>query len=495
MSIAKESKGTDSNSGERNPAKIARTKTVATLGPASLNRPVIEQLIECGVDVFRLNMAHGNREKHQQAIEDIRAASKVVQREVAILVDLAGPKIRLGQMPREPIMIETGSTIRFVREGTDDPLDLTCSYQKLIDDVKVGDLIVLCDGTVRTVVNAKHPDHVQCQVIDGGEIRSRQGVNLPGADLSVNALQEVDRDNAQWAVENGADFVSLSFVRTAEEIEELKGLVDREGGRALVIAKIEKREALENIDSIVQAADGIMVARGDLGVEIEIEKTPLAQKSIIESCRKHAKPVIVATQMLESMRYSKMPTRAEATDVANAILDGADACMLSGETAIGDYPLDAVSTMQKIMVETEQLFRGKPSELTEFDADDCQVSQAILQAAANIARKVDAKLVAVATNNGDAALAKSKQRDFIPTIALTNSLETLRRMNLFWGITPLFFEGMGKSNQGVIPYVQKWVQQQNALSKGDRMVFVVDTELWPGVNDMVLVAEHSQPDA
>ncbi len=491
MSIADKSKDKLADPVCKKSKQNARTKTVATLGPVSLNQPMMEQLIQNGVDVFRLNMAHGNRQKHQQAIEDIRAASKSVGREVAILVDLAGPKIRLGQMPVEPIMIETGSQIRFVRTATDDPRDLTCSYERLIDDVKVGDPIMLCDGTVRTVVESKESDGIVCRVVDGGEIRSRQGVNLPGAELSVQALQEVDRENAIWAAENGADFVSLSFVRSSDEINELIDVIRQAGGHALVVAKIEKREALKNIESIVRVADGIMVARGDLGVEIEIEKTPLAQKTIIDTCRKYAKPVIVATQMLESMRYSKMPTRAEATDVANAILDGADACMLSGETAIGEYPIDAVRTMQKIMIETEQLLRGRPSEICDVCHEgDNLVSQAILQAAADIARKVNAHLVAVATSNGDAALIKSKQRDFIPTIALTDSIETLRRMNLFWGVTPLFFDEMGKGNKGVIPFVQNWVDQHHALSKGDRMVFVVDTELWPGVNDMVLVSEY-----
>ncbi len=468
----------------------ARSKTVATLGPVSFPQEMMEALIVAGVDVFRLNMAHGSREVHQQAVADIRAASQNVNHEVGILVDLAGPKIRIGQMASEPITIETGATIRFVKEPTDNPLDLTCSYDRLVDDVAVGDSIMLCDGTIRTIVQSKDDSQVTCQVVDGGELRSRQGVNLPGANLSVSALGDVDRDNARWAVGAGADFISLSFVRTEDEIHELKQLVrEAEGGNPLVIAKIEKPEALENIESIVKASDGIMVARGDLGVEIDIEKTPLAQKKIIRTCQQFGKPVIVATQMLESMRYSKTPTRAEASDVANAILDGADACMLSGETAIGEFPIDAVQVMQRIMTHTEQHLRHRPSRwFDESEDQKIRVSQAVIRSAASVAQNIDAGLVAIATGNGDAALLKSKQRDFIPTVAFSHQLEIIRRMNLFWGIKPVFLE-VAVADQDLVAVAQEWAKENFDLSEGDRIVFVVDTEAWPGVNDMLLVSE------
>jgi pyruvate kinase len=467
----------------------ARTKTIATLGPVSFDRGILVSLIRAGVDIFRLNMAHGNREKHQQAVADIRWASQQACHEVAILVDLAGPKIRLGQLVEEPFFIETGSEIRFVRSATDDPRDLTCSYEKLVDDVHVGDPVMLCDGTVRTIVISKHPDHIVCQVVDGGEIRSRQGVNLPGANLSVSALGEIDRENALWATQNEVDFVSLSFVRTAAEVQELKKLLAHAGSQAFVIAKIEKPQALENIVSIVEAADGIMVARGDLGVEIDIEKTPLAQKKIIKTCQRMSKPVIVATQMLESMRYSKSPTRAEASDVANAILDGADACMLSGETAIGQFPVESVKVMQKIMVHTEQMLAGRPSRYSESVSESGDlVSEAMIKAAASVARSIQAKVVVIATASGQAALVKSKQRDFIPTIALTNQVHVLRRLNLFWGIRPLYFEDIN-SGKGIIPFVQEFFQEADSINAGDQAVFLIDTELWPGVNDMLLVSK------
>lgn len=468
---------------------LTRTKTIATLGPVSSSRDMLVQLIKAGVDIFRLNMAHSNRELHQKAMDDIRWASREASEEVGVLVDLAGPKIRLGQMPTEPIMIETGSQVRFVRQATTDPRDLTCSYENLIDEVNVGDPIMLCDGTVRLEVQSKDQDKVFCHVVDGGEIRSRQGVNLPGANLSVSAISEVDRSNAIWAANAGADFISLSFVRTPAEIVELKQMVAEAGSKALVIAKIEKREALDNIDAIVKESDGIMVARGDLGVEIEIEKTPLAQKMIIKTCQRFGKPVIVATQMLESMRHSKQPTRAEASDVANAILDGADACMLSGETAIGDFPIDAVRIMQKIKIETEQMLRGRPSRYSDVQFDGSpRVSDAIIRGAALVARQIGARAVAIATRTGEAALVKSKQRDFIPTFALTDDVTILRRMKIFWGVEPLYFEQMGDSSQ-VIPFVRGWASDDPTVESGQTIVFVIDTEMWPGVNDMILVSE------
>ena len=472
----------------RSLAELTRTKTVATLGPVSSNREMLVQLIEAGVDIFRLNMAHANRDLHQQAMDDIRWASHAASREVGVLVDLAGPKIRLGQMPTEPIMIETGSQVRFVREATADPRDLTCSYENLIEEVNVGDPIMLCDGTVRLEVLSKDSGQVYCQVVDGGEIRSRQGVNLPGANLSVSAISEIDWSNAMWAAEAGADFISLSFVRSPAEVLELKNKVREAGSRAMIISKIEKREALDDIENIVDASDGIMVARGDLGVEIEIEKTPAAQKRIIRVCQRMGKPVIVATQMLESMRYSKRPTRAEATDVANAILDGADACMLSGETAIGEYPLDAVRTMQRIMWETEQTLAGRPSRISDMKLPaSARVTEAIVRGAALVASQIEARLVAIATKTGEAALIKSKQRDFIPTLALTDDPETLRRMNIFWGVQPLFVKLCDSTK--VLPYVQKWIRDDPSVVDGQTLVFVIDTELWPGVNDMILVSE------
>ncbi len=464
-----------------------RTKTIATVGPACASIELLKRMLIEGVDVFRLNMAHGNREFHQQAINDIRQATRETSLPAGVLVDLAGPKIRLGQLHNDPLQLDEGSMVDFVR-GVDspEPRQITCSYEPLLDEISAGDQIIINDGLIRLVAEEKLNDRVACRVVDGGLIRSRQGVNLPGVKLSVTALSEVDKANARWAAENGIDFVSLSFVRRSAEILELKHWLAQHGSQAAVIAKIEKREALDQLEEIIESADGVMVARGDLGVEIEIEKTPLAQKRIIKMCQGRGKPVIVATQMLESMHHHRQPTRAEVSDVANAILDGADACMLSGETAIGEFPIRTVATMTKIKFETEQALIGRPSRLVDPELIRQQgVSEAVIFGAAQIASRVNAKMVVIATSLGRAALVKSKQRDFIPTLAVTDQPNVLNRMCLYWGITPYFMNSL----QGHL--LRDWVNQQAKqtewLQPGDRVVFVLDTEAWPGINDTVHV--------
>ncbi len=467
--------------------RLTRTKTVATFGPACTNGQTLRRLMKEGVDVFRLNMAHGTQQDHQAAIEKIRAACRDTGLAVGILIDLAGPKIRLGQLHTEPLNLEAGAEVKFVRgEVASEPHELTCTYEPLIDELKLDDQIMIRDGLVRLTVINKTPDQVFCRVEDGGEIRSRQGVNLPGVNLGVPALLDVDRENALWAAKNEVEFVSLSFVRQASEVADLKKLLRSNGSQAMVIAKIEKREAMENLNEIVQAADAIMVARGDLGVEIEIEKTPLAQKRIIKSCGKIGKPVIVATQMLESMHNNRRPTRAEASDVANAILDGADACMLSGETAIGDHPIESVMMMQKIQSETEKALVGRPSRNLSPEKDpDAAVTEAVMFGAALIARKVEAKLVVIATTDGRAAIVKSKQRDYIPTLAVTNNPKVVNRMSLLWGVAPARLDSL--TLRGLREWVDAWAGESPDLSTGDLIVFCADTEVWDGVHDTVMV--------
>ncbi|MFM8434647.1 MAG: pyruvate kinase, partial [Planctomycetia bacterium] len=318
---------------DRSP-EIVRTKVVATLGPASRAEESIHLLVEAGVDVFRLNMAHGSIPEHQESLDRIRRVSEATQRPVAVLADLAGPKIRLGELPGGIVECVEGAHVKFVR-GSESraPDEFTTTYAPLIDELSVGDSVMLTDGTISLVVVEKTADQATCRVVQGGTVRSRQGVNLPGVKLSVAAMSAADWQHAEWAAAAGADFVSLSFVRSPVEVRLLKELLRTRGSKARVVAKVEKREAIDNLDSIVDAADAVMVARGDLGVEIDVAGVPMVQKQIIRACQRYQKPVIVATQMLDSMQHSRSPTRAEATDVANAILDGADACMLSGETA------------------------------------------------------------------------------------------------------------------------------------------------------------------
>ncbi|MFK7768884.1 MAG: pyruvate kinase [Mariniblastus sp.] len=468
----------------------SRTKTVATVGPASGSLDMLKKLLHAGVDVFRINMAHGSRESHTEAVTNIRLASKETGLAAGILVDLAGPKIRLGQLTQNPLVIHNDQVVKFIR-GYESQADdeLTCTYEPLIDEVAEGDAIVLADGLARLSVTEKHADLLVCKVVDGGSIRSRQGVNLPGTNLSVPALGDVDKDNAVWAAEQSVDFVSISFVRNAEEVEQLKTILAENNSHALVISKIEKREALDALDSIVKATGGVMVARGDLGVEIDIEKTPGAQKAIIKACLKHRKPVIVATQMLESMHSSKQPTRAEVTDVANAILDGTDACMLSGETAIGSYPLEAVTMMNKIMAETEKSLCDSNSKNTAFTkAHDWPISDAVVFGSAQIAKRIGAKMVVIASRDIRPALLKSKQRDHIPTVCITDHPKTYNQLALFWGVTPILTPDAIEETR-MQNFINNWAKEKADLDTGDPVVIVTDTEVLPGVHDSVLVAK------
>ncbi len=290
--------------------KRSRTKIVATIGPACRSVPQLRVLVEAGVDVFRVNMAHGSIAEHTETVGMIREVSKELGRPIGILVDLAGPKIRLGELPGGQLDLQSGASIRFIRgKVSDKPDELICTYEPLVDEVKVGNMIMLADGCVSLLVEEKQNSHVGCRVIQAGLVRSRQGVNLPGAKLSVPSMSEADWTHAQWAAEMNADFVSLSFVRTPVEIRLLKELLRTRGSRAKVIAKIEKQEAIDELEAIVEATDGVMVARGDLGVEIDVAKMPVVQKRIISMCHKRQKPVIVATQMLDSMRSDRRGQR------------------------------------------------------------------------------------------------------------------------------------------------------------------------------------------
>ncbi|MDR1959530.1 MAG: pyruvate kinase [Planctomycetaceae bacterium] len=442
----------------------SRTKIVATVGPASESEEMLGRLLDAGVDVFRINMAHGKTDRAQQLLDRIRKVSGEQGVPVAVLVDLAGPKIRLGEIPGGAYPCQTGTLIRFLRgEKTSEPNTFTSTYASLADDLKLGNRVMLADGTVILKVVQKETDSVTCEVVQGGVVRSRQGINLPGVNLSVKTIQPADIENAKWAVKAGVDFLGMSFVRSASDIHELrKILVETHDGKPEevphIIAKIEKPEALIQLEEIVHAADGIMVARGDLGVEVDIAQVAVTQKRILETCSRHCKPVIVATQMLESMHHQTVPTRAEATDVANAILDGTDACMLSGETAVGEYPLEAVNMMHRIAMETEQLLkvgnlRTEFGRLLKIFSGEFEkqhgtavsriphhidgVTEAVCEHAVRLADQIEASLLLVTSISGKTALGLSKKRSFTLSIGTSTSETALRRMCLYWGIIPL----------------------------------------------------------
>jgi pyruvate kinase len=474
----------------RNTLGEARTKIVATVGPACEDEKILAELVENGVDAFRINAAHGKQADFQRILDKIKSVRVKTGFPVAVLLDLAGPKIRLGQLVQDPLEVDIGQELSFVRGDKATKADeLTSNYAKLIDEVKTGDRVMLADGTITLEVIDKSKDSLRCVVVVRGTIRSRQGINLPGVSLSVSSMRPEDVDNALWAARNEIDFISLSFARSAQDVASLKNLLASMDTHAMVIAKIEKREALQCLEEIVEAADGVMVARGDLGVEIDVAETPVAQKRIIQVCKEKMKPVIVATQMLESMHHNRRPTRAEASDVANAILDGADACMLSGETAIGEYPVVAVETMNRIMLCTETMLKNTPQDSKPRPSLHVHpITSAVTHNAANIAEAIQAKLVVVATRTGGTAWVKAKQRNYIPTLGVSNSEATLRRMCLFWGIMPHQVTQLDNP-ETLVDDVTKWGKSTGVLSAGDRVVFVTGTGLLNQTHNLVFVNE------
>ena len=465
----------------------SRTKIVATVGPACESPEKLGELIEAGVSLFRVNTAHGSREDHQRKLDAVRQASDRSGFPAAVLLDLAGPKIRLGELPEDPHHCEVDTKYTFVR-GTesDDPHRLTSTYARLIDELSVGDRVMLADGLVGMEVVSTSQDEAVCVVYAAGTIRSRQGINLPGAKLSVSSMLPKDIEAAIWAAQQGVDWISLSFVRSAEDVQSLKKLLSSYDSSAMVIAKIEKPEAMANLESIVDAADGVMVARGDLGVEIDVAETPMAQKEIIRVCKQKVKPVIVATQMLESMHNHTRPTRAEASDVANAILDGADACMLSGETAIGKHPIASVRMMQRIMLATEKSSPDVGDDWRHCDRRVQRVTTAVTEAAVSIAESIDAKMIVIATRSGNTAWISSQSRTRIPTVGVSTSPATLRRMNLLWGVRPLQAANLS-DNEELVAEVRRWSETSRPLKSGDRIVLVKGTGVIQKAHNTVLV--------
>jgi pyruvate kinase len=468
-----------------------RTKIVATVGPACAREAQLADLVQAGVDVFRLNTAHGTLDEHAERLTTIRRVSRQAGRPVAVLVDLAGPKMRLGELPEGQVECREGEVVSFVRgESSTRPDEFTTSYPKLVDELDPGDRVMLADGTVILQVESKSADAARCRVVQAGIVRSRQGVNLPGVKLSAPAMDDDDIAAADWAAREGADYISLSFVRRAADIEQLKALIGRHFSAARVVAKIEKPEALEHLDEIVAASHGIMVARGDLGVEIDVAAMPVAQKRIIAACARQQKPVIVATQMLDSMQRSLQPTRAEVTDVANAILDGADACMLSGETAIGEHPRAAVEMIRRIAQATEPLLRDRPAAPAPDSGLEGlhKITEAVVYGAGFVVRQLGARLLIAWTHAGPTALALSKLRAGPPIIGASASDATLRHMCLYWGVYPLP-QPPEPDPAALLVMIDDWGRRHGFLGPRDRVVFVRGTQDTPPVHNLLVVYE------
>jgi pyruvate kinase len=475
---------------------LVKTKIVATVGPASSSPERLRELAQAGVDLFRLNFAHGEHASLVAIIAAIREISRESGRSLGILGDLAGPKIRLGELPEDGLCLIAGGRVEFIR-GTRSPVphQLTCTYERLIDDVNVGDQILLADGSVRLRVVEKTTDTAVCRCEQAGCVRSRQGVNLPGVSLSTPSLSAKDREDLAFALEHDLDYVGLSFVRRADDVRELKQLIEqlKPGRPPHVVAKIEKMEALADLDRILDETDAVMVARGDLGVESDIAKVPILQKRIIRHCNRRRVPVITATQMLESMTTADLPTRAEASDVCNAVLDGSDAVMLSGETAIGEHPKVVVSMMSRIVREAERLV-VPPSDLPQGEGERHRallVTEAVTLGAVAAAKHLDADLIVVATHSGRTALAVSKQRGQVPIVALTDNEDSARLMSLYWGVLPIVTQAVFEAPPKMIELVVRWGKDAGVLHSGSRIVLVGMSNWSTDGHDLLLV--HAIP--
>lgn len=455
---------------------MRRAKIVATFGPAVSDYEKAKAIIEAGVDVARMNLSHGDHSVHEKVYATIRKAAAEVGKPVGILVDLQGPKIRLGRFKNDKEAITAGGTFTITVddvEGTESICSTT--HKGLVGDVKVGDPILIDDGRLSLRVKAIEGNNVVCDVEIGGPISNNKGINLPGVAVNVPALSEKDEDDLRWALKLGADMVALSFVRNAKDIVRVHEIMDEEDVFVPVIAKIEKPQAVAALEEIVDAFDGVMVARGDLGVELPLEQVPLVQKRAVELARRWAKPVIVATQMLESMISAPRPTRAEASDVANAVLDGADALMLSGETSVGDFPLETVQTMARIIESTEE---NGLDRIPELGTKPHTHSGAVVKAAMDIAELLGSKFVCVFTESGDTLRRVSRLRSRLPVLAFSPNEEVRRKLSLIWGATTYLVDKVTHTDQ-MVKQVDEIMLDSGKCRVGDEVVIVAGSP--PGI--------------
>jgi pyruvate kinase len=418
---------------------MRKTKIVCTIGPASESVENLTKLVNAGMNVMRLNFSHGDFEEHGGRIKNIREVTKNTGKNVAILLDTKGPEIRTGKLKVEPIELVQDETIILTTEeilGDKDRISIT--YDNLPNDVSVGSTILIDDGLIGLTVTDIKGTEIHCHIVNGGTIKSKRGVNVPGVKITLPGITEKDANDIVFGIEQGVDFIAASFVRKASDVLEIRELLEKHNASHIqIISKIENQEGVDNLDEILEVSDGLMVARGDLGVEIPAEEVPLVQKAMIKKCNRVGKPVITATQMLDSMQRNPRPTRAEASDVANAIFDGTDAIMLSGESAAGKYPEESVKTMARIAERAESALEYREIFLKQSQAQQTSVTEAISQAVANSALDLDAKAIVTATESGYTARMVSKYRPKAPIIAVTTNPQVIRRLMLIWGVIPV----------------------------------------------------------
>ncbi|MFD1718011.1 pyruvate kinase [Georgenia deserti] len=448
---------------------MRRAKIVCTIGPATASAEKIQELVDAGMDVARINRSHGTAEEHEVVYRHVRDAAQASGRAVAVLVDLQGPKIRLGDFAGGSEELAEGDTFTITTEDVPGTKELvSTSYEGLPGDCKPGDRILIDDGKVAVRVLEVDGPRVVTRVEVPGPVSNHKGLNLPGVAVSVPALSEKDKEDLRWGLELGADFIALSFVRHAADIDDVHAIMDEVGRRVPVVAKIEKPQAVDNLVEIVDAFDALMVARGDLGVELPLEQVPLVQKRAIELARRNAKPVIVATQMLESMVSSPRPTRAEASDVANAILDGSDAVMLSGETSVGDYPIETVRTMARIVENTEE--KGG-ERIAPLGSSPHTRGGVITRAATEIGEMLDVKYLVTFSQSGDSARRMSRLRSSIPLLAFTPDPVTRNRLAVTWGIQTYTVPEVSHTDD-MVNQVDQVLQTTGLAAEGDKVVIV-----------------------
>ncbi len=459
-------------------ARRRRAKIVCTLGPATEDEAQIARLMEAGMDVARINFSHGTQTQHARAIETIRRVAKRSSRAIAILQDLQGPKMRTGRLKGgQTVFLEEGQSFTITAEEVEGTSEIvSTSYPGLVRDVRVGDRVLLDDGLIELVVESKDRNSVHCRAVNGGPLGERKGINLPGVPISSPTFTRKDLDDLEFGIRHGVDYVALSFVRDPGDLEAVKGILAAHGLNTPVIAKIEKPEALQKLEGILEASNGVMVARGDLGVELPPEEVPMLQKHIIQEANQREKLVITATQMLESMMHSPRPTRAEASDVANAVLDGTDAVMLSGETAVGEYPIQATQMMARIVLEAEEHMHYEPAVRPDIHDSSYCISRAARQIAYE---NENVRAIAAFTRSGYTARLVSKERPSVPVIAFTPDERVFRQLALVWGVMPVLSEFVN-SVEAMIALVEKALLEEGYVVPGDSVAIVAGMPIGSG---------------
>ncbi|WP_022670941.1 pyruvate kinase [Hippea alviniae] len=458
-----------------------KVKIVITLGPSTASKEAMEKLIKMGVDVFRLNFSHANHETHKKSIETIREVSRELKRDVAILQDISGPKIRIGEIDGI-LELKKGDKIVLTKNNPSKRNELTLSHPQLIDELKKDEEVYFADGSIRAIVVKKSKDSAELEVLNEGVLSSKKGVNLPSTKHSLSAITEKDKRDLKFGAENGVDIVAVSFVNSAKDIKEARKILNENNSDAWIIAKIETKLGVENIGEILNEADGLMVARGDLGIEIGVERVPAIQKRLIKKANAHAKPVIVATQMLLSMVNSPFPTRAEVSDVANAVLDGADAVMLSDETTVGRYPFKAVEILKRTIENIEEMYMyHKKYEIGDEDAIAASVS--------DLCKGVQPKAIISFTASGQTAKSIAKYRPKVEIYAASQHKKTLRRLNLIWGVKPFFNIDVKKPDEFIEELKHK-LKSTDGFDKGDRVIITMGSIVGKkGMTNMIRILD------